>query len=87
MDADAGGDLVVQPDCWEAVRLACVSATQWRVGPSGRATGLDYAACQAAAAAAGIDWGGAFEGLLIIEAEILRSQPRDARRSAICRGT
>lgn len=48
-------------------------ATQWRVGPSGKATGLDYAAARAGLEAEGIavtpdDW----RGLRAIEAGALK---------------
>lgn len=37
-------DYPVWPDNWDAVQLFVVAGTQWRVDPSGRQTGLDYAA-------------------------------------------
>lgn len=45
--------------------------TQWRHGPSGHPTGLDYAACRAAIAAMGIRWRAVFPGLQIMESEAL----------------
>lgn len=38
----------IEPDMEPAVSLFAVLATQWRVGPGGGLTGLDYAAARAA---------------------------------------
>ena len=61
----------VLPECWDTARLFGVCATQWRQSPSGALLGLDYAGCRAAAEAMGIDWAGAFAGLVEIEQEAL----------------
>jgi len=45
--------------------------TQWRYGPSGHPTGLDYAGCRAAVRALGLRWNKVFEGLQVMEAEVL----------------
>ncbi len=36
------------PCCAEALGLFCILSTQWRIGPTGRRTGLDYTAAVAA---------------------------------------
>ena len=56
---------------WPAVRAFAAASTQWRYA-EGRPAGLDYAAAQAAAAALGIVWGEAFDGLQAMEAEALK---------------
>ena len=63
--------LTVLPENWDALQLFLGCQTQWRHGPSGHRTGLDYAGCQAAAAADGIDWQTAINGLRVLEREIL----------------
>ena len=62
----------VLPQNWPAVRAFVACATQWRYGPSGHPTGLDYAGCRAAVAALGIKWRKVFEGLRVMEAEAMR---------------
>ena len=70
--AEGGGDFVVLPENWDAVRLCCAVQSQWRYGPSGRPTGLDYTACAAAATWMDLEPGPElFDGLRVMEAEIL----------------
>lgn len=47
--------------------------TQWRTGFRGMRTGLDYAYCQVAIQAEGIDFRDVFPGLRIIESAVLSS--------------
>ena len=68
-------DYPVLPENWDAVRLCCAAQSQWQYSPSGRPSGLDYAACEAAATALGIEWAAAFNGLRIMESEILDCLP------------
>ena len=77
----SGADFTVHPSCWDAVRLLCASGTQWRIAPSGRLLGLDYAGVQAAARALRIRWGGAFGGLRVMEREILAAASAGRRVS------
>jgi hypothetical protein len=42
-------DLEVHFECWPAVELFRLCSTQWRVGPNGTRTGLDYTAVLAVA--------------------------------------
>lgn len=61
---------------WVAVQ------TQWRyAGMTGIPTGLDYAGCRAAVAALGLRWRAVFEGLRLMELEVLGAQAerRDGR--------
>jgi len=46
----------VLPENWDTVMAFTAVQTQWRHGPSGHPTGLDYAACRAAVAAMGLVW-------------------------------
>ena len=61
--------LAVAPECHDAVRLFAACGSQWRYGPDGCPTGLDYAGCRMAALALGIDWLQTFPGLRAMEAE------------------
>lgn len=70
--APASEAVWVLPQNWPAVRAFVACATQWRYGPSGHPTGLDYAGCRAAVAALGIKWRKVFEGLRVMEAEAMR---------------
>jgi len=58
---------------WDAVMAFCAVQTQWRHGPSGHPTGLDYAACRAAVGALGLKWKDVFAGLRTMEAEVLEA--------------
>ena len=62
---------LVLEENWDAVRTFCACATQWRLAPSGRRIGLDYAAAQAAASGQGADWREVFPQLVMMEAEAL----------------
>lgn len=65
------------PENWDVVMAFCAVQTQWRHGPSGHPTGLDYAACRAAVGALGLRWKEVFPGLRTMEAETLEAiQPR-----------
>ena len=68
--ASAGIDLLGEN--WDTVRVFVAAQTQWRYGPSGRVTGLDYAA--AVAEALGIAFGSVLEGLRTMEAVVLNNQ-------------
>ncbi len=57
---------------WDIVRAFLACQTQWRHGPSGRVTGLEYAAAQAVVLALGLRWRRVFKGLQSMEAEALR---------------
>lgn len=59
---------------WQALRLFCAAASQWRIGPAGRLTGLDYTGARAAAAGIGVSWRGVFGQLRAMEAEVLAAQ-------------
>ncbi len=58
-------------ECWDAVRAFAAMQTQWRYGPSGAPTGLDYAGARAAVRAMGLKWRAVFEGVRVMEAETL----------------
>lgn len=62
------------PDAWPAVRVFLASQTQWRLGPSGHFSGLDYRAACVAARGVGERWTDVFENLRIMEAEVLTAQ-------------
>ena len=68
---------MVIPENWDALQLFLGCHTQWRHGPSGHRTGLDYAGCQAAAAADGVDWRKALNGLRVMEREVLLAEGED----------
>ena len=72
----ADDDYVVLAENWETVRLFAALMTQWRLAPSGRLTGLDYAACEAAARGMKIKWRKVLAGIQVMEAEVLASQPK-----------
>ena len=59
------------PDNWDIVRVFVACSTQWRHGPSGHLTGLDYAGCRAAVAGIGLRWRDVFDGLLQMEVATL----------------
>ncbi len=65
-------DLAVLAENWDTVRAFCAVQTQWRYGSSGHATGLDYAGVQAAVQALGIRLRAVFDGLRVMEAEVLQ---------------
>ena len=70
------------PECWDAVRAFCAMQTQWRYGPSGTPTGLDYAGARAAVQAMGLRWRAVFEGVRVMEAETLQvTADRQSRRA------
>ena len=64
-------DYVVFPENWDAVRVFVAGATQWRIGPSGTATGLDYAGVRAVAAGLRVRWRDVFEGVRAMEGAAL----------------
>lgn len=59
------------PENWDTVRAFCAVQTQWRHGPSGHPTGLDYAGCRVAVRGMGLRWAGVFEGLRVMEGVVL----------------
>ena len=65
-------DYWVLQENWDAVRVFCACATQWRLAPSGARTGLDYAAARAAADGLGADWREVFPLLAMMEGEALK---------------
>ena len=83
--AKADDSLLVLPDNWPAVTLFCQCRTQWRYGPSGAPTGLDYASCYRVATALEIDWQEQFTRLTVLEVETIdivnrRSEANQGRR-------
>ena len=74
--AKADDSLLVLPDNWPAVTLFCQCRTQWRYGPSGAPTGLDYASCYRVAKALEIDWQEQFAKLTVLEVETIRQVDR-----------
>ncbi|MDD9883423.1 MAG: DUF1799 domain-containing protein [Gammaproteobacteria bacterium] len=65
--------LPVLPENWDTVRAFVAMQTQWRYGPSGHPTGLDYAGCKAAVRALGLRWGKVFAGLRLMEIAALEA--------------
>lgn len=59
------------PENWDALKAFLACSTQWRVGPSGGYTGLDYAGCRAAVAGLGLRWRDVMGKLRIMEDETL----------------
>ena len=53
------------------MRVFAAARTQWRYGPSGHLTGLDYAGVRAAARALGVRWRRVFDALQVMELETL----------------
>ena len=47
-------EFVVLPENWDAVRVFCAAASQWRMGLSGHCVGLDYAGVRVVADALGV---------------------------------
>ncbi len=58
----------------DAVAAWLASQTQWRLAPSGRLAGLDYAGARAAVAGAGLRWRRVFGALRTMEAAALEAQ-------------
>ena len=54
------------------IKTRQVVQVPWGDVPSGDPTGLDYAGCRAAVAGAGLKWREVFDGLTVMEAEVLR---------------
>lgn len=76
-DAARPEPCIVMPEAWDAVRLFCACSTQWRIGPSGRAAGIDYRGAMAAAAGLGVRWKSVFGNLRIMEEEALAAMAAD----------
>lgn len=74
-------ECLILPENADIVRLFAATLTQWRYGPSGHATGLDYAACRASAVALGVSWRETFDGVRVMEAEALRVLGIEAARA------
>ena len=53
------------------MRVFAAAQTQWRYGPTGHLTGLDYAGVRAAARALGVRWPRVFGGVQVMESETL----------------
>lgn len=69
------------PENWTTVATFFALSTQWRSGPMGGVTGLDYAAIPAVLRLRGVargEWTEVFEGLRTMESEALTVF--DARR-------
>ena len=47
-------EFVVLPENWDAVRVFCAAASQWRMGLSGHCVGLDYAGVRVVADTLGV---------------------------------
>ena len=56
---------------WDTVRVFMAVQTQWRYGPSGHPTGLDYAGVRVAVMGLGLRFKDVFAGLQVMEAEVL----------------
>ena len=71
--------LILMPENLDAVRAYYACQTQWqRNDYTGRLRGLDYAGCRAAVAGARLKWREVFDGLRVIEMEVLRVSAEDA---------
>ena len=70
----------VLPDNWPVVRAFLACNTQWRLGPGGYPSGLDYSGCRVAVKALGLGWRKVFEGLRVMELETLQVLARQARQ-------
>jgi len=66
--------VLVLPENWDALRAFIAVQTQWRYGPSGHPTGLDYAGCKVAVRALGLRWGKVFEALREMDAAALEAR-------------
>lgn len=76
--ADPGVEVYAWHEC--AVRWFLAASTQWRRDAMGRIAGLDYASAEVAARLAGLTVGpDDFEGLRVMEAEVLRLMREDRR--------
>ena len=64
--------MLLVPENRDTVLAFDACQSQWRHGPSGHRTGLDYAGCRAAVAGVGLKWREVFDGLTVMEAEVLR---------------
>jgi len=63
----------VLPENWDALTVFIAVQTQWRYGPSGHLTGLDYSGCRAAARAMGLKWRKVFGNLREMESAALEA--------------
>lgn len=73
-------------ECWDenlhAMNALIAMSTQWRIGPSGYPTGLDYAALPAVLRLAGIPrcaWPDTFEALRVMESEAMTVMNEDRK--------
>ena len=66
------------PENWDTVLAFDACRSQWRHGPSGHRTGLDYAGCRAAVAGIGLQWRAVFPGLQLMEGEVLQELDKGA---------
>lgn len=68
--------LTVWPENWQPLSVFISLSTQWRIAPTGRRYGLDYAAIQPTLRLLGVaraEWPGIFEALQIMEAAFLEA--------------
>ncbi len=72
--AERRDECAVLAENWDTVQAFVAVQTQWRHGPSGHPTGLDYASVRVAVAAMGIRFKEVFQGLRVMEAEVLGGQ-------------
>ena len=59
------------PENWDAMRVFCAAASQWRMGPSGHRVGLDYAAVRVVADVLGVALEAVFGRIQAMEAQAL----------------
>ncbi len=69
------------PENWDAVRVFIAAQTQWNHGPSGHLVGLPYPAVEAVARGLDVAFAAIFEGLRVMEAEILNLASAAAERA------
>ena len=62
---------MVLEENWDAVRVFAVSATQWRLAPSGHRAGLDYAGVRVVAESLGASWEDVLWRVRLMEAPAL----------------
>ncbi len=71
-EATAPEEYAVLESNLDVVRAFLSCQTQWRHGPSGHLTGLDYAGARVAVRGLGLSWSKVFERLRAMEGETLR---------------
>ena len=69
---------ILLPENADTVDAYYACQTQWQCNDyTGHLRGLDYAGCRAAVAGAGLKWREVFDGLRVIEMEVLRVMAED----------